>query len=506
MLPVAAVGAAMILGVVFRTWGLGVVGFNSDEAVYAGQAAALAGDPEYAKFFAIFRAHPLLVQFILSIVFHFGVSDVAARAVSVAFGVAAIPLIYLLGRELFSRRVGVLAALTLAILPYHITVTRQVLLDGPETTLFLASMLLLARYVRTQRAGYLYVSAIAAGLTFLAKETAILVIPVVGAFVLMTPSVKLGWRRVAIALVSFAVAVSPYPISIFISSASGTAREFLVWQLLRRPNHTVTFYAEILPLALGPILLVLAVIGVGVAVRRASWQDRLLMAWIFVPLAFFQLWPVKGYQYLLPIAPALILAAARLIDVLPEAGAGWLKERGRLSATQRKMTKSAIAVMIALPLILPLGLASAANLNQSSATGSLAGTGGLPGGREAGRWIDLHVPEGAAFMTIGPTLSNLIQFYGHRRSLGLSVSPNPLHRNPAYDPIENADASIRTLKIQYAAWDVWSAARSPFFAAVLMRYVNKYHGSLVYEQRAETSDAQGQRQVQIVIRIYEVRP
>jgi 4-amino-4-deoxy-L-arabinose transferase-like glycosyltransferase len=251
MLPVAAVGAAMILGVVFRTWGLGVVGFNSDEAVYAGQAAALAGDPEYAKFFAIFRAHPLLVQFILSIVFHFGVSDVAARAVSVAFGVAAIPLIYLLGRELFSRRVGVLAALTLAILPYHITVTRQVLLDGPETTLFLASMLLLARYVRTQRAGYLYVSAIAAGLTFLAKETAILVIPVVGAFVLMTPSVKLGWRRVAIALVSFAVAVSPYPISIFISSASGTAREFLVWQLLRRPNHTVTFYAEILPLALG---------------------------------------------------------------------------------------------------------------------------------------------------------------------------------------------------------------------------------------------------------------
>lgn len=506
ILPMVVVAAAILVGAVLRLWGLGAVGFNSDEAVYAGQAAALAGNPEYAKFFAIFRAHPLLVQFILSIVFHFGVSDVAARAVSVGFGIAAIPLVYFLGRELYSRRVGMLAAVTLAILPYHITVTRQVLLDGPETTLFVASMFLLARYVRTKRAGYLYVSAFAAGLTFLAKETAILVIPVVAAFILMTPSITLGWRRAAIASAAFGVAVSPYPISILISGASGTAKQFLVWQLLRRPNHSVTFYAEILPIALGPVLLVLAVIGIGVALRRVSWQDRLLIAWIFVPVAFYQLWPVKGYQYLLPIAPALILAAARLIDVLPESVANWFQGRRGAAPVQRKIAELAVAAMIALPLLISLGAASVANLSASSAAGSLAGTGGLPGGREAGGWVATNVPEGAAFMTIGPTLSNLIQFYGHRRSQGLSVSPNPLHRNPAYDPIENADASIRTLKIHYAAWDVWSAGRSPFFAAALMRYVAKYHGTLVYQQRAETTDAQGQRQMQTVIKIYEVRP
>ena len=54
-------------------------GFNSDEAVYAGQAAALAGDPELSRFFPIFRAHPMLFQFILSIMFRIEVSDVAAR-------------------------------------------------------------------------------------------------------------------------------------------------------------------------------------------------------------------------------------------------------------------------------------------------------------------------------------------------------------------------------------------------------------------------------------------
>ena len=38
------------------------MGFNSDEAVYAGQAASLAGNPHYTGTFPVFRAHPMLVQ------------------------------------------------------------------------------------------------------------------------------------------------------------------------------------------------------------------------------------------------------------------------------------------------------------------------------------------------------------------------------------------------------------------------------------------------------------
>ena len=68
-LAIAALTGALLVGFIVRVWAIGAVGFNSDEAVYAGQAAALAGDPTYSKFFAIFRAHPLLVQFLLSVVF-----------------------------------------------------------------------------------------------------------------------------------------------------------------------------------------------------------------------------------------------------------------------------------------------------------------------------------------------------------------------------------------------------------------------------------------------------
>jgi 4-amino-4-deoxy-L-arabinose transferase-like glycosyltransferase len=504
ILGAAAVLAAIVVGAIVRVWALGAVGFNSDEAVYAGQAAALAGNPDYAKFFAIFRAHPLLVQFLLSTVFSFGVSDVAARLLSVVVGLAAIPLIYLLGSALYSRRVGIVAAAVLAVLPYHVVVTRQVLLDGTETTLFLLTMLLIALYVQTSLARYLYAAAAAAGLTFLAKETAILVVPVAVAFALMTPTVRLGWRRIGLAVVIFVLAVSPYPISILISGASNTARSFLLWQLLRRPNHTFTFYAEILPGALGWVLLALVLVGIAVAIRRAGWQDRLLLAWVLVPLVFVQLWPVKGYQYLMPIVPALIILAVRAIPAIGRAIGRRLTHR-RIGHRPALVFQVSTAVITA-ALLVSVAAPTLAGLGAGGASGSLAGTGGLPGGREAGRWIDQNVPQGAAFMTIGPTMSNIIQFYGHRRSQGLSVSPNPLHRNPAYDPIDNPDNTIRTLRIQYMAWDIWSASRSSHFEATLMRYVNKYHGKLIHEQEAEVTRADGSRGVETVIRIYEVRP
>jgi hypothetical protein len=71
-----ALSAAMggIVGVAFflRLWQLNALGFNSDEAVYAGQAASIADHPDLKEFFPTFRAHPLLFQTILSIGYHLG--------------------------------------------------------------------------------------------------------------------------------------------------------------------------------------------------------------------------------------------------------------------------------------------------------------------------------------------------------------------------------------------------------------------------------------------------
>jgi uncharacterized membrane protein len=55
----------------------------------------------------------------------FGFSEVAIRMPSVLFGVITIYILYLLGKEIFSRKVGLIAALLLAVNPLHIYYSQE---------------------------------------------------------------------------------------------------------------------------------------------------------------------------------------------------------------------------------------------------------------------------------------------------------------------------------------------------------------------------------------------
>jgi hypothetical protein len=157
-------------------------------------------------------------------------------------------------------------------------------------------------------------------------------------------------------------------------------------------------------------------------------------------------------------------------------------------------------------LVLSLVLASWQRIQPNTSSLFLAGTGGVPGGRPAGLWISQNAPLGSKFMAIGPSMANIIQFYGKRSAYGLSVNPNPLHRNPAYDPILNPDQQLRSSNLQYIVWDSYSAARSPFFADKLNSYVKKYNGRAVHTETIQVRDSQGNLSSQPVIIIYEVHP
>ena len=135
-----------------------------------------------------------------------------------------------------------------------------------------------------------------------------------------------------------------------------------------------------------------------------------------------------------------------------------------------------------------------------------AGTGGLEASRPVGDWIRANTLPDANVLTIGPSFANVIQFYGGRRARALSVSPNPLHRNPTYEPVLNPDLLLRTNAVQYLVYDSYSAARTPFFTKKLMRYVKKYHGILVYEDNQHVRGANGGLMQVPVVRIYAVHP
>ena len=104
MPPRALLGAILALAAVLRIWQLNAVGFNSDEAVYSGQAAAIAEDPGVGDLFPVFRAHPLLLQTVLSLGWRLGLGVGFERFVVAAIGVATVYLVYELGKLLYDSR------------------------------------------------------------------------------------------------------------------------------------------------------------------------------------------------------------------------------------------------------------------------------------------------------------------------------------------------------------------------------------------------------------------
>jgi hypothetical protein len=474
-----AVLVVAVPALVLRLWQLDAVGLNSDEAVYAGQGASLAREPAFLPYFPVFRAHPLLFQSLLSIEYRiFGVSPLGGRLLSVAFGMATVWLTYAIGTRLYARRVGLLAALFIAVMPYSVVVTRQILLDGPMV---------------------FFTSAAALGMATLTKETAVLLVGGAYVYFALSQKTRLRWRQAVVALTVLVVTVLPYPISLKLAGASSTGGSFLVWQLLRRANHSWWFYLATVPVALGLGVVAVATLGLLFMHRSLSWSEHLLLSWIVAPCVFFEIWAVKGFQYLLPIAVPVAVLAAMVVVSLPVPQIDW---RVRALA----VTTAGLRVAVTLALVTTLALTTWTQVQPASSGSSfLAGTGGVPAGREAGEWVAANVPEGAVMLAVGPSMANIIQFYGHRQVFGLSVSANPLHRNPVYEPVHNPDLQIRHGNLQYLVWDSFSASRSQFFADSLVAYAERYHGRIVHQEFITVPTSRGERR-EAVITVYEVRP
>jgi 4-amino-4-deoxy-L-arabinose transferase-like glycosyltransferase len=457
-------------GIFLRVWQIDALGFNSDEAVYAGQAASIVGHPSFRPIFPIFRAHPLLYQFSLALLYHFAVSDVAARLLAVAFGLAGIWFVYRAANLIYGPRVGVVAALLVSVMPYHVVVSRQALLDGPLTTFAALTLYLVAQYATTEQPRWLYAAGAALGLTFLAKETGIVFLPAIYAFLALSPSIRTRLRDIAISAGCAALVIAPFPLSLLLGGGTKAGKGFLAWQLFRPSNHSGGFYLAHVPAAMGYLVVLAAAVALVLLRREWTWRENLLLLWIVIPLLFFQVWPVKGFQYLLPTAPAVAILAARalLLVAATLVGSTW----GRVTT--------------------------------SNSTVFLAGSGGVAGGRSAGLWLRDNVPAGAQMLALGPSMANILQFYSHRRVYGLSVSPNPLRRNPAYDPVPNPDRLLRDGRLQYLIWDSYSAARSRFFSDNLLRYKERYQARAVHMETVPVRTPSGATVQQPVIIIFRV--
>lgn len=256
------------------------------------------------------------------------------RGLSVLFSVATVPFIYTLGRRLFNRQTGLIAAFLLAINAYHVRYAQEARSYALVVFLCVLASWLFVRNLQeppsSRWGAYTFVCVLAvyshfyAGLVVLAH-----LVSLAG-----RPWKELPKKEIARHLGWFACLVAPIAIFVF-----RTGPEPISWIMPVQPGMLLRFGVE-LSGNFGELLLILVVLAIGsaaLASQRAhlrkdgdnqEWNFWFLLCWLFVPIALVIVAslarPLFFTRFLNPCLPALILlVAAGVLSARPR-GLRWL--------------------------------------------------------------------------------------------------------------------------------------------------------------------------------------
>ncbi len=137
-----------------------------------------------------------------------GQSEFALRFPSLVFGVSSVALIFVLGRRLFNRSIGLIAAILFAFSAYQVWYSQEAKMYTLITALALASIYFLRRGLEAGQTRYWIGLVVATSLAMYAHILAALLIPVEAAlFVLWWP---LSRKQIRAGVIAFALLTVPY--------------------------------------------------------------------------------------------------------------------------------------------------------------------------------------------------------------------------------------------------------------------------------------------------------
>jgi len=478
-----ALVAILVLAAWLRLAGLDRTSLFGDEAVYSGQAAALAGDAAAANNFGIFLAHPVLFQLLLGLGFAGGLPIEGGRALTALFGVGSVVLAWVIGRFVGGRLLGLAAAALLAVLAYDAYLSRLVLLDGPAAFAVGCSLYAFLRAENERSGTWLAAAAAVLALAVLVKETAVLVLPAVAIAAAVEPRLRLGLRAWLLAAASFVAVVAAFPISLLLGGGIASTLTYLHYQLGRHAQSAFLTYFHLIDPYVGWPFVVLATIGLGVAFWRGG-SRRIIAIWAVVPGALLQAWGLRELQ--LPILVVLqgTLLCAIGIEAISHGATALLARRGAVQARRREIAS-----------VLATGLLGAVCLSLLPAT--LQATS-LPGGqpvqsglREASLWLHDHAdPEDGVFVSTAYK-SSVVAYYSERPAYGFIPARR---RDPVYRDPGDVEAFWRAGSIQWVVLDRDSQGRAIASAderapyARLVRLLDAHPHELAYLVPGQTPD------------------
>lgn len=163
-------------------------GFNADEAAlgYNAYSLLLTGKDEHGNSWPInlesFGDYkPAGYAYVLiPVIKVLGLTELAVRLPSALFGVVAVALIYLLIRDMFSQKHGLIAALLLAISPWHLHFSRGGWEVNMATTFILGGVWLLVRWIKSHRFVHLVLASVCLVVAMYSYQSARVIAPILG--------------------------------------------------------------------------------------------------------------------------------------------------------------------------------------------------------------------------------------------------------------------------------------------------------------------------------------
>ncbi|MGD0996865.1 MAG: glycosyltransferase family 39 protein [Thermoleophilia bacterium] len=249
------------------------------------------------------------------------------RTVVAACGVTSVYLVYRLGREAFSRPVGLLAALFLAVEPLHVRYSHVAVTDVPATMFGLLALLLFLRASRKRDARTLLCGALAAGLATGTKyNLGMLLVPGVVACWYVYRDQPAAHRASALAARALRRVAAPMLLAFVISTPFAVLdpRHFL-GDFYRQNQivahgwlgfenvHSGYWYNLSVNLvgSLGVVLLALGLAGLVLALAKRTRADCIIVSFVITYYLYVSSWHELMDRYLLPIVPLLIVLAVR---------------------------------------------------------------------------------------------------------------------------------------------------------------------------------------------------
>ena len=344
-LTLALLGAILLLALGLRLWGLSwglPWAFHPDEIFYVDQAEDIVrfGDlnPKYFKnpsALTYLIAGELVAARALGLGGP-GLPYLLARLDSALIGTASVGLVFALGARLFDRRIGLLAALFLALSFLHVRDSHYGVNDVPGTGLLLASLYCCARILQGGSARWYLLAGFLGGLATSTKyNMGFFFVPIVVAHVFALRDSGAGGGGDGMSPVSPHPPISPSPhlplilagLASLVAYLLGTPytlldfgrfqRDFLTQyhfgdnRWLGQPLEPVPLlYLTSLLQGFGALPLGLALIGLGLALRRRRAAALLLVAFPIVYLAFLMRKELFFPRFTMPLLPSLALLAA----------------------------------------------------------------------------------------------------------------------------------------------------------------------------------------------------